>query len=117
MITFKTVETAGPLRVVQVGAGGMGKAWIRTLQANDDVELVGLVDLNLSAAQAAVEEFGLRDAFLGTSVSEVAAATGAHAVVNVTVPAAHHPVNVEKMLKSSGAQTGPVIAVRRRFPP
>lgn len=47
MITFKTVETAGPLRVVQVGAGGMGKAWIRTLQANDDVELVGLVDFNL----------------------------------------------------------------------
>ncbi|WP_275451099.1 Gfo/Idh/MocA family oxidoreductase [Arthrobacter sp. H5] len=96
MISFKTVETAGPLRVVQVGAGGMGKAWIRTLQANDDVELVGIVDLNLGAARAAVEEFGLSVA-LGTSVSEVAAATGAHAVVNVTVPAAHHPVNVEAM--------------------
>lgn len=97
MITFKTVETAGPLRVVQVGAGGMGKAWIRTLQANDDVELVGLVDLNLDTAHAAVDEFRLDGVTLGTSVSEVAAQTGAHAVVNVTVPVAHHPVNVEAM--------------------
>ncbi|WP_051470758.1 Gfo/Idh/MocA family oxidoreductase [Arthrobacter sp. 35/47] len=30
-------------------------------------------------------------------MSEVADATGAHAGVNVTVPAAHHPVNVETM--------------------
>ncbi|WP_308662491.1 Gfo/Idh/MocA family oxidoreductase [Arthrobacter sp. B1805] len=96
MITFATLDITGPLRIVQVGAGGMGRAWIRTLQANDDVELVGLVDLNLDTAQSAVEEFGL-DVVLGTSVSEVALATGAHAVVNVTVPAAHHPVNVEAM--------------------
>ncbi|NJC21461.1 putative dehydrogenase [Arthrobacter pigmenti] len=55
------------------------------------------MDLNLSAAQAAVEEFGLRDVASGTSVSEVAAASGTRAVVNVTVSAAHHPVNVEAM--------------------
>ena len=96
MISFATITAPGPLRIVQVGAGGMGKAWIRTLQANDDVELVGLVDLDLDTARSAAEQFGL-EAMLGTSVAEVALATGAHAVVNVTVPAAHHPVNVEAM--------------------
>jgi predicted dehydrogenase len=34
---------------------------------------------------------------LGTSVAKVAEATGAQAVINVTVPAAHHPVNIEAM--------------------
>ncbi|KNC20181.1 oxidoreductase [Arthrobacter sp. RIT-PI-e] len=97
MRTFRTLDTGVPLRVVQVGAGGMGKAWIRTLQANDDVDLVGLVDLDLDTARAAVEEFGLDGVELGTSVAEVARATGATAVVNVTVPAAHHPVNVEAL--------------------
>ncbi|TLM82530.1 Gfo/Idh/MocA family oxidoreductase [Pseudarthrobacter sp. NamE5] len=75
----------------------MGKAWIRTLQANPDVELVGLVDLNLDSAKAAVAEFGLHGVALGTSVTKVAGATGAQAVINVTVPAAHHPVNIEAM--------------------
>ncbi|WP_269938624.1 Gfo/Idh/MocA family protein [Arthrobacter sp. HY1533] len=97
MSTFTAFETAGPLRLVQVGAGGMGQAWLDTIAANPDVQLVGLVDLNTDAAQAALESRGLQDVVVGTSVSEVAAATGAHAVVNVTVPVAHHPVNVEAM--------------------
>lgn len=97
MISFATLEKPGPLRIVQVGAGGMGMSWIRTLQDNKDVELVGLVDLNLETAQAALQEFGLDGVRLGTSVSAIAEATGADAVVNVTVPAAHHPVNVEAL--------------------
>ncbi|POH61116.1 Gfo/Idh/MocA family protein [Arthrobacter glacialis] len=98
MSTFATTDTPGRLRLVQVGAGGMGKAWIEAITANPDVELVGLVDLNTDTAHAALAEKGLAGVLVGTSVSDVAAATGAHAVVNVTVPVAHHPVNVEAML-------------------
>lgn len=97
MSTFATIETPGPLRLVQVGAGGMGKAWIEAITANPDVELVGLVDLNTDTAQEALAEKGLDGVLVGTSVGEIAAATGAHAVVNVTVPVAHHPVNVEAL--------------------
>jgi predicted dehydrogenase len=95
--TFATVNADGPLRLVQVGAGGMGKAWLDTIAANPDVELVGLVDLNTDVAREALAERGLAGVAVGTSVSHVAAATGAQAVVNVTVPAAHHSVNVEAM--------------------
>ena len=97
MSTFATIETPGPLRLVQVGAGGMGKAWIEAITANPDVELVGLVDLNTDTAHEALAKKGLDGVRVGTSVGEIAAATGAHAVVNVTVPVAHHPVNVEAL--------------------
>ena len=47
-----------PLRLVQVGAGGMGRAWLRNLAANPDVRLVGLVDLDADAARRAADEEG-----------------------------------------------------------
>lgn len=75
----------------------MGKKWISALTASPDVELVGLVDLNLTAAETALQEAGLEDVATGTSLTEVATATAAQAVVNVTVPVAHHPTNVEAL--------------------
>lgn len=96
-VSFPVIDGAEPIRVVQVGAGGMGRQWIRLLASSPDVTLVGLVDLNVPAAEAALADAGLSDVIVGTSVSAVAAASGAQAVVNVTIPAAHHPVNVEAL--------------------
>ncbi|MBG6084394.1 Gfo/Idh/MocA family protein [Zhihengliuella flava] len=89
-----------PLRLVQVGAGGMGRNWLRTIAASEAAELVGVVDLNLDTARAALADLtagGADDVVLGTSVAEVAARAGADAVVNVTVPAAHRVVNEEAL--------------------
>ncbi|MBG6237745.1 putative dehydrogenase [Mycetocola sp. CAN_C7] len=96
-VSFPLIAGTEPLRVVQVGAGGMGRAWIRLLASSPDVALVGLVDLNVAAAESALADAGLTDVVVGTSVSEIASATDAQAVVNVTIPAAHHPVNVEAL--------------------
>jgi len=76
-----------PLRVVVVGAGSMGRAWLAAIAAAPGVQLAGIVDLDLAAARAARP-----DVPVGTDVVELAAATGADAVINVTVPAAHHAV-------------------------
>ncbi|WP_432535326.1 Gfo/Idh/MocA family protein [Kineococcus arenarius] len=84
--------SGGALRVVLVGAGGMGRAWLRTILADPDVELAGVVDLDRDVAAAAVAEAGVPDVPLGRDAVELARATGADAVVNVTVPRAHHPV-------------------------
>ncbi|WP_281250877.1 Gfo/Idh/MocA family protein [Sinomonas mesophila] len=95
-MSFATLsDPSAPVRVVQVGAGGMGRAWLRLLGASDDVELVGVVDLNPAAAHAALADLGLAGVPVGTSLTEVARTTRPDAVVNVTIPAAHHPVNVE----------------------
>ncbi|WP_285724327.1 Gfo/Idh/MocA family protein [Psychromicrobium xiongbiense] len=96
MNTLTTTSDAA-LRLIQAGAGGMGRNWLRVIAANPSAELVGLVDLNTEVARAAATEAGFPDLPVGTSVSELAAATGAQAVINVTVPVAHHPVTVEAL--------------------
>lgn len=98
MITFAKVRSTGsPLRVVQVGAGGMGRKWMEILQANPDVELVGVVDLNLDIAHAAARDLELGAVTIGSSLTDVARESSADAVVNVTIPAAHHQVNIEAL--------------------
>jgi len=94
---FRRIDHAGPIPVVLVGAGAMGHAWMRNLTASTEVDLVGLVDLDLELAARAVAEEALGDVALGTSTAEVAAASGALAVVDVTVPPAHRPVNEEAL--------------------
>lgn len=96
MSTFARVTGEGPLRVVLVGAGNMGRAWMRVLGESPDVALVGLVDLDTDLARRAAAEHGL-DVAVGAALAEVAAASSAQAVIDVTVPPAHHAVNTEAL--------------------
>jgi predicted dehydrogenase len=80
-----------PLRVVLAGAGSMGRAWRDTIEAAPDVELVGIADIDAGTAQAAADALG-RPVEVGTDAVALASATGARAVVDATVPEAHHPV-------------------------
>lgn len=92
-MTFRTIaEDGSPLRVVLVGVGGMGQAWLQAVADCDAVALVGLVDLDTAAAEAVAARFQLTDVAVGADAVEVAARGGAQAVIDVTVPAAHHPV-------------------------
>lgn len=89
--------TQRPLRVIQVGSGGMGLVWLDLLTRNPDVELVGLVDLNLELAASALRDRSLEHLPTARSITELLQTCAAEAVVNVTVPAAHHAVNLEAM--------------------
>ncbi len=91
--------TSERLRLIQVGAGGMGRAWLRTIADNPDVELVGLVDLDLDTARQAAVLTGFADVPVATAVDALAERTGAQAVVNVTVPVAHHAVSTSALLR------------------
>lgn len=114
-----------PVRLLQVGAGSMGRAWLHTIAADPHVELVGLVDLDPQVSRAALAETGAGPVQVGTSVTQLAAATSADAVVNVTVPAAHRavtlealglglPVLCEKPLAESVAECLPMIAAAKQ---
>jgi len=96
MSRFATVDAAGPLRVVLVGAGNMGRHWLDVIAETPEVELVGLVDLDLPLARRALAERGLSVA-VGDSLTQVAGDAGAQAVIDVTVPPAHHAVNTEAL--------------------
>ncbi|MBD3943544.1 Gfo/Idh/MocA family oxidoreductase [Microbacterium sp. NEAU-LLC] len=82
------------VRVVVVGAGPMGRAWLHTIVADDAIELAGIADLAVHVAEDAAREIGLAGLPTGTDGVELARRTGAHAIVDVTVPAAHHPVTL-----------------------
>ena len=95
---FATIPDDGtPLRVVVVGAGGMGRAWLHTVEGSPTVELAGIVDLDLDAARAAAAALGRPGLPVGAGTAALASDVGAQAVINVTVPAAHHPVTAEAL--------------------
>jgi predicted dehydrogenase len=83
-----------PLPVVVAGAGLMGRAWLACVEASPDAELTGVADLDVTAAREAVAALGRPDLPVGDDVVALARRTGARAVIDVTVPAAHHPVTM-----------------------
>lgn len=80
--------------LILVGAGGMGRMWLQAILEEPGAELAGIVDLDIEAAQAALEAVGRPDVPTGQDAVALAEETGAEAVVNVTIPQAHHPVTV-----------------------
>ncbi|MEU5870456.1 Gfo/Idh/MocA family oxidoreductase [Glycomyces sp. NPDC047369] len=92
-MSYTTLDIEGPLRLVVVGAGGMGRAWMHTIEADPATELVGVADLYPAATEGAVADLG-REIATGTDAVELAQRTGAHALVNATIPEAHHPVTI-----------------------
>jgi predicted dehydrogenase len=96
MTRFATIEGDEPLRVVLVGAGNMGRHWLDVIAQTPEVRLVGLVDLAVDLAKGAAEQRGL-DIVVGDSLAAVASESGAQAVIDVTVPPAHHAVNTEAL--------------------
>jgi predicted dehydrogenase len=93
-MSFRTIPSTveEPLRVVIAGAGSMGRIWLATVIASPEVELAGIADLDLAAATAAAASAGRPDLPAGTDAVALARHTGAQALINVTIPAAHHPV-------------------------
>ncbi|MGQ2967295.1 MAG: Gfo/Idh/MocA family protein [Allorhizobium sp.] len=83
-------------RAVLCGCGAMAKGWLRALQSASelgrDVEIVGLVDLDLSVAKALAAEFGLEGLVIDTDLASVIEATQADMLFDVVVPAARFAV-------------------------
>lgn len=90
-----------PVPVVVIGAGGMGRAWISTVLGSEAARLVGVADVLDGAAARAVAEVvpaALRESVAtGTDGVEVARRAGAEAVIDVTIPAAHHAVTADAL--------------------
>ncbi|MEV0349039.1 Gfo/Idh/MocA family oxidoreductase [Nonomuraea sp. NPDC050680] len=93
-MSFRTIPSspADPLRVVIVGAGGMGRAWLATVADSPEVVLTGIADLNVALAREVADSAGLPDLPVGPDAVALARQSGAQALINVTIPEAHHPV-------------------------
>lgn len=84
------------MRAVVCGCGAMAKGWLRALAGTpalqDAVKIVGLVDLDLGAAEALAREFSITDAVIGGELSAVLKTTRPDLVFDIVVPSARHDV-------------------------
>jgi predicted dehydrogenase len=87
-----------PVRLVQVGAGLMGRAWLRVIGESSDVRLVGLADLDLDTAQRSAADAGIADVAVAATLEELLGQVEADAVINVTIPEAHAEVSTVALL-------------------
>jgi predicted dehydrogenase len=77
------------VKFIQVGVGGFGRQWIKTLHDNRAVQIVGLVDVNDAALKSVCQEYGYAADICFPNLSEAVAQTEADAVVSCTPPACH----------------------------
>jgi predicted dehydrogenase len=81
------------LRIVHVGCGGMAAAWLKSAASLPGLQVVGLADLNLAAAERRRDEFA-PGAAVGEDPAALIQSLQPDIVFNCTVPAAHHPVSL-----------------------
>lgn len=80
------------IRVLQIGCGSITNAWFPAAQANDDMEYVGLCDLNPEAGRAQIEKFGLDPELpVFSDAREALQQLQPDAVFDCTIPLAHTP--------------------------
>lgn len=82
------------LTAVLVGCGDISRIWLRSCSGMEDLRVAGLMDLDLSRAEAQVDKFGIAAAQVGVDLEEMLAAVKPDIVFNCTVPAAHHSVTL-----------------------
>jgi len=82
------------MKVIQVGIGGMGNAWLRAVQESPNVEYAALVEVNDAIAAAQVERFNLQGIAVYRTLPEALKAVEVDGVINVTPPQFHQEVSV-----------------------
>ncbi|MEA2012592.1 MAG: Gfo/Idh/MocA family oxidoreductase [Verrucomicrobiota bacterium] len=85
------------LKVIVVGCGSITSAWLEPISHFDDIEVMGLVDLNINSAEKVKNEFKLVGAVTGTSLGEMLKNLRPDAVFDCTVPTAHASVTIEAL--------------------
>lgn len=82
------------MRVIQVGIGGMGNAWLRAVQESPVVEFAGFVEVNDAIAAEQVAKYNLDGSTVFKSLEEALRAVEADGVINVTPPQFHKVVSI-----------------------
>jgi predicted dehydrogenase len=76
------------LRMIQVGVGGMGETWMRTISQSPDVEYAALVDVDTKILANQANKYGIPAERCFTNLSD-ALKVPADGLVNVTPPQFH----------------------------
>ena len=83
-----------PVRAVLVGCGGICGAWMKAIQGEAGVQIVGLMDIRPENMQKVAEANGLTAVPRSTDLRELLRQVRPDAVFNCAVPEAHLPVTL-----------------------
>jgi predicted dehydrogenase len=86
----ETVGSAAPARVGVVGCGNISDTYFKNLPTFSDLTVTACADLDMGRARAKASHYGLR----ALAVADLLADPNIDAVVNLTVPASHAPINL-----------------------
>lgn len=81
------------MKVIQVGMGGMGKAWINAVQCSKHVEFAGFVEVNPEIAQDQAKTYQLDKSTIYSNLSDALTNLSADGVINVTPPQFHKEIS------------------------
>ncbi len=87
------------MRIVQIGVGKMGRAWLRAFAETNDVELVGIVEPVAANREWAMAEYGFAPEQCVDSVEAALDTLEWDAAVVVTPPPTHRPL-AEQLLRA-----------------
>lgn len=85
------------MKVIQVGIGGMGNAWLRAVQASPTVTYAGFVEVNPTIAADQAAKYGLDRSLIFPTLTDALAAVEADGVINVTPPQFHREVSLQAL--------------------
>jgi predicted dehydrogenase len=94
MSAFKTFTENRKLRFVLAGCGGMANGWVERTLKRGDAEFVGLVDIRREAAEKLAAKHNLSPAIIFPTLKEALAQAQPDAVLDLTIPDAHHSVTM-----------------------
>jgi predicted dehydrogenase len=80
------------LRAALIGCGNMSRAWLQAAAKIDELEVVGLADLDTTRAEGRASEFGLSEAVIAQGIDALIARAKPDLLFDVVVPAARHQV-------------------------
>jgi predicted dehydrogenase len=85
------------MKVIQVGIGGMGNAWLRAVLESPVVEYAGFVEVSDKIAAEQMATYRLDGNHIYKSLGEALRAVKADAIINVTPPQFHKAVSIEAL--------------------
>ena len=82
------------MKVIQVGIGGMGNAWLRAVLDSPEVEYAGFVEVNEAIAQEQAAQYNLDPALIFTSLEEALERVSPDGVIDITPPQFHQSISL-----------------------
>jgi predicted dehydrogenase len=81
------------MKIIQVGIGGMGNAWLNAVLNSSEVEYAGFVEINDAIAKSQAQRYGLDGKLIFHTLPEALAAVSADGVLDITPPQFHKSIS------------------------